>query len=103
VWSLNDLLQIFSAAQPGLHDPQLSHTNAASYAWAVYEHTPSKFSQIIQQIYISHVLLMEAFLWGWIFRSDLFKTRFQTYFGGGNPNVINFHHQSRFEIWNWSK
>jgi hypothetical protein len=29
---------------------------------------------------------MEDFLWGWIFKSELFKTRFQTYFGGGNPN-----------------
>jgi hypothetical protein len=39
---------------------------------------------------------------GWIFKSDLSNTRFQTYFGGGNPNVINFHQQTRFEIWYWS-
>jgi hypothetical protein len=45
---------------------------------------------------------MEDFPWGQIFKSDLFKTRFQTYFGGGNPNVINFHHQTRLEIWKWS-
>jgi hypothetical protein len=24
------------------------------------------------------------------------------YFGGGNPNSIDFHQQTRFEIWNWS-
>jgi hypothetical protein len=43
---------------------------------------------------------MEDFLWGQIFKFDPSKARFQTLFGGGNLNIIDFHHQTRFEIWN---
>jgi hypothetical protein len=35
-----------------------------------------------------------------ICKFDLSGIRFQTSFGGGNPNFSDFHHQMRFGIWN---
>jgi hypothetical protein len=35
-----------------------------------------------------------------IYKFDFSGMRFQTSFGGGNLNVNDFHHQTRFGIWN---
>jgi hypothetical protein len=46
-------------------------------------------------------IIEEDFPSGRIFKSDLSKARFQTYFGGGNPNVIDFHPFSPpNKVWN---